>query len=196
MIWGGIIASAFAAPDAFAPCEDLFAFYVEELRPRPAERPVLWWIEDRIPCAPPAVLTGAQPPNGRAIGCEDRNKRTGWRTEFGMDGKVMLETHWDRNREIGPRREWDPITYEVVRVTELHEGRLDGETIEWLPDGGVLITNYHRGIRDGATWRLDERNNLVLAESWRNDRRHGRSCTWRGDALQVDQVYDDGAPTL
>lgn len=192
---------AHAAPDAFASCDDQRNYYAAQLRPRPADRPTLWWIENAEPCPYGIDLVGAQPPEGRFVGCEDgHGRRYGWRTEFGGGGKVALETHWDRNREIGPRIEWDPLSYEVVRLTSMREGRKDGEMIEWLSDGGVVVTTFKRGLRDGPTWRLDDRGNVLMVESWRGNERDGRACTWRGDlngpSAAVEQVYSDGQPAL
>jgi hypothetical protein len=195
--------SALAAPpDRFATCEEQASWFAAQPRPRPQERPSLWWIEREEPCPFETELVGEQPPAGRAIGCEDRNgRRFGWRTDFGDGGKVAAQSHWERNREDGTRTEWDPVSYDVRRVTTLREGRTDGEVVEWLDDGGVLVTSYRRGEREGPTWRLDERGRLLMVEWWHTSRRHGRSCTWRrasaGDpAVAVDQVYNQGAPTL
>lgn len=196
------IAAAFAGPpDRFATCEEQAAWFEVQTRPRPAERPSLWWIERDAPCPFETELVGQQPPAGRAIGCEDRNgRRFGWRTDFGDGGKIAMQSHWERNREDGTRTEWDPVSYDVRRITPLREGRTDGEVVEWLDDGGVLVSTFRRGEREGATWRLDERGRLLMVEWWHDNRRHGRSCTWRqvgsrSAEVAVDQVYTQGAPT-
>lgn len=190
--------ASWAMPDPLASCAEQRSFFETQLRPRPADRPYLWWIEETEPCPYGISLVGAQPPTGRFVGCEDgHGRRFGWRTEFGIDGKVSLQTRWDRNREIGPRVEWDPITYEIVRITALRDGRADGEQIEWLADGGVVVTSFKRGERDGATWRLDDRGHVMMVEAWRNNERNGRACTWRTeDAAEaaVEQVYAEGEP--
>jgi hypothetical protein len=185
-------------PDRFATCEEQAAWFEAQTRPRPEERPSLWWIEHDVPCPFETELVGDQPPAGRAIGCEDRNgRRYGWRTDFGDSGKIAVQSHWERNREDGTRTEWDPVSYDVRRVTQLREGRTDGEVVEWLDDG-VLVTSFRRGEREGATWRLDERGRLMMVDWWHASRRHGRSCTWRGaqpGEVAVDQVYVEGVPT-
>lgn len=188
---------ALAAPDAFAPCEEQRAYFIEQQRPQPQIRPSLWWIEDDIPCPYGTTLVGQQPPVGHYVGCQDKKgRRYGLRTEFGLEGKVALETRWEKNRELGPRIEWDPKTYLVSRQSVFREGRLDGESLSWLDDGGVLVTTYRRGARDGATFRIGPRGELLLVESWRLDMRHGRSCNWNNDVLVVDQTYLWGEPTV
>ncbi|MEZ4234930.1 MAG: hypothetical protein R3F59_01945 [Myxococcota bacterium] len=197
IVWG--TAALAAPPDRYATCDEQAAWFTDQQRPRPDERPDLWWIERDAPCPFETSLVGDGPPAGRAIGCEDRNgRRYGWRTEFGDGGKVAVQSHWEGNREDGTRTEWDPVTYDVLRVTTVRDGRTDGEVVEWLDDGGVLVTSYRRSDRDGPTWRLDARGEVVMVEWYRGNQRHGRSCAWKrgvgGMVLSVDQVFSGGEP--
>lgn len=191
------VAAALAAPDPFASCEDQREYYEGQQRPHPLQRPTLWWLERDVPCPVGTTIVGEQPPAGRFVGCQDkRGRRYGLRTEFAFDGKVSLETRWDRGLEVGPRLEWDPVTYTLSKQSELKDGRLDGESLSWLPDGGVLVTSYRRGVKEGPTYRLDERGRLMMLEGWRLDMRHGRACSWHEGSLFVDQVYRWGEPTM
>jgi hypothetical protein len=188
--------AALAAPDAFAPCEQQAEYFQTQTRENPRSRPMLWWVEDDPPCPFGLFKVGATPPEGLQIGCQDARGHTyHLQTTFAPDGKVAVESRWDRNREVGPRFEWHPVSYDLLRRTELRDGRLEGEVVEWLPDGGTLVTTYHRGERDGATWRLSERGQVLLIEQWRGGQRHGRHCGWR-DEDWFEQTYVSGRPEV
>jgi hypothetical protein len=195
MIGWWVATALAAAPDPFASCEEQHAFYDGQTRERPQIRPTLWWIEEELPCPIGTILVGNQPPEGQFVGCQDRRgRRYGPRTEFGPTGKVAIESRWERNRELGPRLEWSALTYEVSRVSLFKDGRLDGESLSWLDDEGLLVSTFRRGLRDGPTLRLDAHGNLQLVEGWRLDLRHGRVCSWHDGELMVDQVYYWGEP--
>jgi hypothetical protein len=169
-------------------------YYATQVRPKPPTRPTLWWIENDPPCEYGYHLKGDAPPKGRELACVDlRDHKVGWQTVFNQDGKVTLETHWSRNREVGPRLEWDPVTYDILRKTALKTGKEWGESVEWLSDGGEAVVTYRAGDRDGPTWRLDDRHQVLFLENWRAGVRDGRSCAWR-DGAWVEQVWRGGKP--
>lgn len=189
------ISAAFARPpDPFASCEEQSAYYATQLRPDPNSRPVLWWLQKDAPCELDQKLQGTPPPSGHQVSCvDDHGHLYGPQSRFAPDGKVVLQTAYIHDREAGPRLEWDPATYELVREVHFRSGKQDGETVEWLPDAGVVVTSYTRGVRSGPTWRLDDRGQVLLVENWRSEARHGRSCAWR-DGTWVQQVWLDGEP--
>jgi hypothetical protein len=185
------------ALDPLPTCTELAASYSTQNRVRPEVLPRLWWIVDDPPCAPGTRHSGAPPPEGDDLWCEDgRGRRTGPRTTFdATNGHVRSESTWGRDREIGPRIEWDTERNVVSRVSNFDDdGQLGGETIEWGADGSVTVTEYARGHKEGVTWRVDERGTVVLAEQWRGGLRNGRSCMWRDGRVDVDQVWAAGEP--
>jgi hypothetical protein len=192
VVWLAAVAVAVRPPDPFSSCDALATFYGAELRPKPEQRPTLWWLQNDPPCEYGQTLQGAPPPQGKSIACVDLHGHLyGPQSVFSGDGKVITETYWLHNKEIGPRLEWDPATYQLIRRTQLRGGRVDGEVVEWLPDGGVLVEMFQRGTRTGPTWRLDERHQILLIEQWRAGGRHGRTCAWR-DGSWVEQVWTNG----
>lgn len=187
--------AAVAPPEPDAPCAEQASYYAAQVRPNPRLRPELWWVFD-APCPEGAHLAGASPPAGRDLWCEDRKgRRHGRRTTFAPNHLVDAESDWWRDREVGPRREWDPARDVLVRETTFdRRGALHGEAVEWTPEGGVTVTTWVHGLQEGATWRLDARGALLLVERWRQGERDGRSCAWRDGALQVDQRFEGGTP--
>lgn len=184
-----------APPDPFAACDQQAAWFGTQTRPNPTPRPELWWIYD-YPCPIGSQLAGASPPAGRDLWCADRRgRRTGRRTTFAPNNLVVTESEWDRDREIGPLREWDPVRDVLVRTATFNrKGQLDGESIEWTAEGGVTVTTFAKGAREGATWRLDPRGRILLVEQYHLGERNGRSCAWRDGTLEVDQSYELGSP--
>jgi hypothetical protein len=185
-----------ADPDPSPTCEELAARYATRTLAQPDARPRLWWVVDEPPCAEGTRLGGASPPDGHDLWCEDgRGRKIGPRTTFHPNGWVHTESLFDRDKEIGPRLQWDDERDPVTRIWLLDEkGMLDGETVEWTRDGAVTVTTFVKGEKEGATWRLDERQHLVLVELFERGERHGRSCTWRDGKIEVDQLWVSGEP--
>jgi hypothetical protein len=185
------------AADGLPTCNQFAVTYSGQTRVRPEILPRLWWVVDDPPCPSGTRHSGAAPPDGDDLWCEDgRGRRSGPRTTFDPDnGHVRSESTWVRDREVGPRIEWDTERDVVSRVSRFDEnGQLGGETIEWGPDGSITVTEHARGEKEGVTWRVDERGTIVLVEQWRGGVRNGRSCTWRAGRVDVDQVFAAGEP--
>jgi hypothetical protein len=183
-------------PQSSPSCDELAATYAARTQVQPTARPRLWWVVDDPPCPEGTRLAGASPPQGDDLFCEDhRGRKTGPRSTFLGNGWVHTESVFDRDREIGPRLEWDDQQDHVARVWVFDDkGLLDGEIVDWSPDGSTTVTTFVRGQKEGATWRLDERGQLVLVELFQRGERHGRSCTWRDGKVEVDQVWVSGEP--
>jgi hypothetical protein len=177
-------------------CDQLGSQYASRTFEQPETRPTLWWVVTDPPCPEGTKLGGAAPPDGRDLWCEDgKGRKTGPRTTFHPNGWVHTESLFDRGREIGPRLEWDDEQDAVARIWRFDEkGALHGETVEWSTSGATTVTTFVRGQKEGATWRLDETNQLLLVELWQRGERHGRSCTWRDGKVEIDQMWDSGEP--
>ncbi len=179
-------------------CDELAAQYAPRTHQQPETRPTLWWVITDPPCPEGTRPGGTSPPAGRDLWCEDgKGRKNGPRTTFHENGWVHTESTFDRDKEIGPRLEWNAEQDAVARIWMFDDkGALDGETVEWSPDGATTVTTFVRGQKEGATWRLDERNQLVLVELWLRGERHGRSCTWRDGKVEIDQLWASGEPAL
>jgi hypothetical protein len=191
-----LLAWSAGAADTVPTCAELATSYVKQVRERPEVQPQLWWVTATPPCPSGTRNAGAPPPEGNDLWCEDgRGRRSGLRTTFDANGHVRSESTWIRDREIGPRLEWDTDHDVVSRMSKFDDdGLLGGETVEWGADGSTTVTEYQRGQKDGMSWRMDERGQLVLAEQWRGGVRNGRSCTWRDGHVELDQVWVAGDP--
>jgi len=179
-------------PEPDAPCTDLWHYYAALPLPARPERPALWWL-DPDPCPFQTVLTGAPPPGGAAVWCADRRDRAfGPRTQF-QAGRIVLVSAFERDVERGPRNEWD-VAGRPIRHATLDRGALHGPQIEWTQDGGITATSYARGEQHGPTWRISPQGALSQVEHYVSGAREGRSCTWRDEQLQIDQLWEAGAP--
>ena len=46
-----------------------------------------------------------------------------------------------------------------------------------------------RSFAEAASTALDAAGAVTRVEHWRDDVKHGRSCTWKDGAVEADQLY-------
>lgn len=190
-----LFAAALAAdgpPRDDAPCDTLLAWASDRAPTLATRPPTEWWLGEP-PCPPGHDLIGAAPPRARDVSCTIGGRRSGPQTMFAEEGQVVLETHWARGVEIGPRTEWDRHTGKVLRIVPMAKGQRDGEVAEWSADGELVVTTWRRGVKSGPSFTVDATGTVTKVEFWRDDLRHGRSCAWKDGALESDQQYRLGA---
>lgn len=176
--------AAWAAPTPSTSCVDLAArLPLDKLPDRPAG-PSYWWLEG-VPCPAGTELAGPLPPQAREVWCVYGKARTGPSTTLSGDLKILSQTKFARNLEIGPRVDFDPASQRAVAWTEFAADVPSGRMIEWT-DGGTLVSWVKKGVKEGPTYKLDLRGKVEFVEFWTSGVRATRSCVWRDGALVID----------
>jgi hypothetical protein len=140
---------------------------------------------DKRPC-PGGILGGPVPPAAREVWCEDADHhRTGSSTSLSGDLKVLFETRFDRDQEVGPRVDWNPSTQQSVAYTSYQNDLPHGLALEWT-GAGTVVAWLRKGMKEGPTYKLDERGAIELIEFWDAGARTTRNCVWREGKLVID----------
>ncbi len=176
------VASAY--PSSNLSCDQIAARLVTEKLPDRPRSPEFWWME-KTPC-PGGALGGPVPPAAREVWCADTSHhRTGPATTLSGDLKVLFQTRFYRDTEVGPRIDWNPATQQAVAWTTFANDVPHGLSVEWT-DSGTLAGWLKKGVKDGPTFKLDQRGAVAFVVYWSSGERGTRSCVWREGKLVID----------
>ncbi len=175
---------AWAHPPANLTCEALAEKLAADPLPERPAAPSYWWLEPG-PC-PGAKLGGPLPPQARDVTCVDaRGDRWGRSTTLDDRFRVLRETRYERDLEIGPRIDWSPLVEGASSWTEYLDDVQHGRAVLWTA-GGVVVSWYRKGYRDGPTYKIGPRGEVEFVEYWTKGVRETRSCVWRDGKLAID----------
>lgn len=178
------VTAAWADPSPKLSCEVLAERFAAIRLPERPKAPTYWWLE-QDPC-PGGALGGPPPPAASQVWCAgSEGQRTGPSTTLSADLKVMTETRYYRDTELGPRIDWNPATGQAVAYTPYRGDVPHGIALEWS-DSGTVAHRLRKGVNDGPTWKVNQRGGIEFIEYWSAGDRLSRNCAWRDGALVID----------